>query len=57
VRTLSRLVAQGLTLLVVTHEVAPLLDVLTRVVVVEDGRITRDEALAVTRAEADARWT
>ncbi|HYJ74806.1 MAG TPA: metal ABC transporter ATP-binding protein [Kineosporiaceae bacterium] len=42
VRTLQRLVAQGLTLLIVTHEVAPLADVLTRVVVVEDGRIARD---------------
>jgi zinc transport system ATP-binding protein len=43
VRTLQRLVAQGLTLLIVTHEVAPLADVLTRVVVVEDGRITRED--------------
>jgi zinc transport system ATP-binding protein len=58
VRTLGRLVAQGLTLVVVTHEVGPLLDVLTRVVVVEDGRITRDDLLAATLgAEADARWT
>jgi len=42
VRTLQRLVAQGLTLLIVTHEVAPLAGVLTRVVLVEDGRITRE---------------
>jgi zinc transport system ATP-binding protein len=50
--TLSRLVAQGLTLLIVTHELAPLADVLTRVVLVEDGRITRDGAHA---PEADGR--
>jgi zinc transport system ATP-binding protein len=41
-RTLQRLVAQGLTLLIVTHEVEPLAEVLTRVVVVEDGRISRE---------------
>lgn len=41
-RTLERLVAHGLTLLVVTHDIAPLRSVLTRAVVVNDGRITRD---------------
>ncbi len=44
-RTLARLVAQGLTLVIVTHEVAPLLQILTRVVVLADGRIVRDEPI------------
>ena len=39
---LQHLVAQGLTLLIVTHEVEPLADVLTRVVLVENGRIARE---------------
>jgi zinc transport system ATP-binding protein len=42
VATLGRLVEQGLTLLIVTHEIAPLAAILTRVVELQDGRITRD---------------
>jgi zinc transport system ATP-binding protein len=44
-RTLERLVAQGLTLLIVTHEIEPLAGVVTRVVTVEDGRIVREALL------------
>jgi zinc transport system ATP-binding protein len=44
-RTLERLVAQGLTLLIVTHEIEPLAGVVTRVVTVEDGRIVREGVL------------
>jgi zinc transport system ATP-binding protein len=51
-RTLGRLVEQGITLLIVTHELAPLLPILTRVIVVEGGRISSDlplnAALAAT---------
>ncbi len=43
VRTLARLIDQGLTLLVVTHDIAPLARILTRVVAVADGRIVGDE--------------
>ncbi|HET9656815.1 MAG TPA: metal ABC transporter ATP-binding protein [Kineosporiaceae bacterium] len=43
-RTLADLVTAGMTLLVVTHEIGPLLPVLTRVVVVEAGRIAADRA-------------
>ena len=50
VDTLERLVAGGLTLLVVTHEVAPLRRILTRVVELDAGRLVRDTALE--RAEA-----
>jgi zinc transport system ATP-binding protein len=42
-RTLDLLVRSGLTLLVVTHDVAPLMPILTRVVLLHDGRVTRDE--------------
>jgi zinc transport system ATP-binding protein len=44
-RTLTRLVGQGLTLVVVTHEIEPLLGLLTRVVELRDGRVVRDEPL------------
>ncbi len=44
-RTLTRLVGQGLTLVVVTHEIEPLLGLLTRVVELREGRIVRDEPL------------
>ena len=46
VRTLARLVEQGLTLVVVTHEIEPLLGLLTRVVLLQDGRVVRDEPAA-----------
>ncbi len=42
VRTLGSLVRRGLTMLVVTHQVTPLLPILTRVVAVEAGRIVYD---------------
>ncbi|MFZ0159502.1 MAG: metal ABC transporter ATP-binding protein [Kineosporiaceae bacterium] len=41
-RTLDRLVTHGLTLLVVTHDIAPLRSVLTRAVVMQDGRVIGD---------------
>jgi zinc transport system ATP-binding protein len=41
-RTLARLVDSGLTMLVVTHDIAPLRPLLTRVITVENGRILRD---------------
>ncbi len=46
-QTLERLVAQGMTLLVITHDIAPLRPVLTRAVVVHDGRISRDVPASV----------
>jgi zinc transport system ATP-binding protein len=46
VRTLVSLVGTGLTLLVVTHEIAPLRPVLTRVVAMRNGRIGHDDRLA-----------
>ena len=45
-RTLARLVGQGLTLVIVTHETEPLAGLLTRVVELRDGRVVRDEPLA-----------
>jgi zinc transport system ATP-binding protein len=42
VTTLGDLVRRGLTLLVVTHEVTPLLPVLTRVVALDHGRLVHD---------------
>ena len=45
VRTLTLLVGQGLTLVVVTHEIEPLLGLLTRVVELREGRVVRDEPL------------
>lgn len=41
-RTLGRLVDRGMTLLVVTHEIAPLLPILTRVVLVDGGRVAAE---------------
>jgi zinc transport system ATP-binding protein len=43
--SITRLVDRGVTLLVVTHEVGPLAGVLTRSVVVRDGRIVHDGPL------------
>jgi zinc transport system ATP-binding protein len=42
VEVLARLVAEGLTLIVVTHELAAFADLVTRVVVVDGGRIAFD---------------
>lgn len=53
-RTLARLVDDGLTLLVVTHDIAPLTSILTRVVAVADGRIVGDEPLAEALAADSA---
>lgn len=47
IRTLARLIDDGLTLLVVTHDIAPLAQILTRVVAVADGRIVGDEPVEV----------
>lgn len=47
VRTLVALVDRGLTLVVVTHEIAPLRPVLTRVVAMRAGRVAHDDHLAV----------
>jgi zinc transport system ATP-binding protein len=44
-RSIERLVERGVTLLVVTHEVGPLAGVLTRSIVVRDGRIVHDGPL------------
>lgn len=49
--SIARLVDTGVTLLVVTHEVAPLAHVLTRSVVVRDGRIVHDGPLRDALAE------
>ena len=46
-RTLARLVDDGLTLVVVTHDVAPLAPILTRVVAIADGHVVGDEPAAV----------
>jgi zinc transport system ATP-binding protein len=51
-RTLARLVDDGLTLLVVTHDVRPLAPILTRVVAVADGRVVADEPAARALAGA-----
>jgi zinc transport system ATP-binding protein len=45
VRTLHSLVARGLTLLIVTHEIAPLRPMLTRAVAMSGGRVVRDTPL------------
>ena len=54
IRTLSHLVDDGLTLLVVTHDIAPLAPILTRVVAVADGRVVGDEAAEVALSSASA---
>lgn len=46
-RTLARLVSDGRTLLIVTHDVAPLAPILTRVVAVADGSVVGDEPAPV----------
>ncbi|GAB3593984.1 metal ABC transporter ATP-binding protein [Angustibacter peucedani] len=43
--TIRSLAARGVPMVVVTHEVGPLADVLTRAIVVDDGRITYDGPL------------
>jgi zinc transport system ATP-binding protein len=52
-RTLTRLVGQGLTLVVVTHEIEPLLGLLTRVVELREGRVVRDEPLSSAAPAVD----
>ena len=44
-RSVTRLVALGVTLVIVTHEVGPLAGVVTRAVVLSDGHITYDGPL------------
>lgn len=48
VRTLVSLVESGLTLVVVTHEIARLRPVLTRVVAIREGKIVHDDRLAAS---------
>lgn len=48
--SIARLVDAGVTLLVVTHEVGPLAGVITRSVVVSDGRIVHDGPLHAVAA-------
>ncbi len=48
VRTLTALVGSGLTLVIVTHEIAALRPVLTRVVAMRSGRIVHDDRIAPT---------
>jgi hypothetical protein len=45
VRTLLWLVQRGLTLIIVTHEIAPLRPVLTRVVAMSGGRLVGDTSV------------
>jgi len=52
VATLAELVGRGLTMLVVTHEVTPLLPVLTRVVALDHGRLVHDGPADVPAAWA-----
>ena len=52
-RTLTSLVGQGLTLVVVTHEIEPLLGLLTRVVELREGRVVRDEPLTSAAPAVD----
>lgn len=42
VATLDQLVQQGLTLLIVTHEIRPLMSILTRAVALQDGLVVAD---------------
>ena len=44
-RTVARLAERGVTMVIVTHEVGPLVGVVTRAVVVHEGRITYDGPL------------
>ncbi len=44
-RTVARLVGLGVTLIIVTHEVGPLVDVVTRSIVMSEGRIVYDGPL------------
>ena len=44
-RTVARLVQLGVTLVIVTHEVGPLTDVVTRSIVIQEGRIAYDGPL------------
>jgi zinc transport system ATP-binding protein len=54
VRTLGSLVQRGLTMLVVTHQVTPLLPILSRVVAVEAGRIVYDGPATAGVVDHDA---
>jgi len=50
-RTLAHLVGDGLTMLVVTHDVTPLAPILTRVIALADGRIVGDEPAAIALSD------
>ncbi len=53
VHTLQRLTAQGVTLLIVTHELDALRSVLTRALVLREGRLVYDGALRAGLADHD----
>lgn len=53
-RTLARLVEDGRTLLIVTHDVAPLAPILTRVVAVAGGSVVGDEPARIALSPASA---
>ena len=50
---LARLVGQGVTMLVVTHEMGPITDLVTRVIVVDEGRVRFDGPREVFLAAPD----
>ena len=51
---LARLVGQGVTMLVVTHEMGPITELVTRVVVVDEGRVSFDGPREVFLAAPDS---
>jgi len=51
VEVLTRLVAEGLTLLVVTHELVAFADLITRVIVIDRGRVAFDGSRAAYLAD------
>jgi zinc transport system ATP-binding protein len=53
-RTVARLRDRGVTVLVVTHEVGPLADVVNRALVMHEGRITYDGPLTRVLAAGHA---
>jgi len=53
-RTVGRLTERGVTMLIVTHEVGPLIDVVTRAIVLRDGSIAYDGPLATSPVGQDA---
>lgn len=52
VASIARLRDRGVTLIVVTHEVGPLADVVTRALVMQDGRLVADGPLATETVDS-----